>query len=141
MDQDSGCGFVRGGGVAVVDAGGGWGPVHPDPVDDGAGWLRRPPNGPTNTVTPAPVAPPANTVTAATVTPGTVAAAAVTPATSALPNTASSPSTVAAASTTPAASTSSLPFTGADIEELAGLGIAAVLVGGVMLRRRRRSAV
>jgi LPXTG-motif cell wall-anchored protein len=74
---------------------------------------------------------------------GTVTAAAtpantVTPAIKSLPAT-GSPDTVAAASTTPA-STSSLPFTGADVEELAGLGIAAVLFGGVMVRRRRRSA-
>jgi len=76
--------------------------------------------------------PPVSTVAAATVTP-----AAVTPA--ALPATAPKPDTVTAASVAPA-STSSLPFTGADVEELAGLGIAAVLVGGIMMRRRRRSA-
>jgi LPXTG-motif cell wall-anchored protein len=43
--------------------------------------------------------------------------------------------------TTPAdATTSSLPFTGADVEELAAVGLGAVLVGGVLMRRRRRVA-
>jgi LPXTG-motif cell wall-anchored protein len=32
---------------------------------------------------------------------------------------------------------SSLPFTGADIEELAVVGAGAVLAGGLLLRRRR----
>jgi LPXTG-motif cell wall-anchored protein len=44
------------------------------------------------------------------------------------------PST-AAATTTP----SSLPFTGADVEELAIVGAGAVLAGGLLMRRRRRS--
>ena len=36
--------------------------------------------------------------------------------------------------------TSSLPFTGADVEELAVVGAGAVLVGGLLIRRRRRPA-
>jgi LPXTG-motif cell wall-anchored protein len=35
---------------------------------------------------------------------------------------------------------SSLPFTGADIEELAVVGVAAVVAGGLLTRRRRRAA-
>jgi LPXTG-motif cell wall-anchored protein len=49
-----------------------------------------------------------------------------------------SSTTSAAAPTTPEG-TSSLPFTGADVEELAVVGVAAVLAGGLLLRRRRRS--
>jgi LPXTG-motif cell wall-anchored protein len=41
---------------------------------------------------------------------------------------------------TPTASTTSLPFTGADIEELAVVGVGAVLAGGLLLRRRRARA-
>jgi hypothetical protein len=37
-----------------------------------------------------------------------------------------------------AASSSSLPFTGADVEELAAIGGAAILLGGLMVRRSRR---
>jgi LPXTG-motif cell wall-anchored protein len=40
--------------------------------------------------------------------------------------------------TTVSASSTSLPFTGADVEELAVLGVGAILVGGVLVRRRRR---
>ena len=36
-------------------------------------------------------------------------------------------------------STTSLPFTGADVEELAVVGAGAVLAGGLLLRRRRRN--
>jgi LPXTG-motif cell wall-anchored protein len=39
-----------------------------------------------------------------------------------------------------AATTSSLPFTGADVEELAVVGLGAVLAGGLLMRRRRRTA-
>jgi LPXTG-motif cell wall-anchored protein len=35
---------------------------------------------------------------------------------------------------------SSLPFTGADIGELAAVGLGAVVIGGVLTRRRRRNA-
>jgi LPXTG-motif cell wall-anchored protein len=35
---------------------------------------------------------------------------------------------------------SSLPFTGADIGELAVVGVGAVVIGGVLARRRRRTA-
>jgi len=35
---------------------------------------------------------------------------------------------------------SSLPFTGADIGELAAVGVGAVVIGGVLTRRRRRTA-
>ncbi len=48
------------------------------------------------------------------------------------------PATSSASGTT--GSTSSLPFTGADVEELAVIGVGAVLAGGIMLRRRRAHA-
>jgi LPXTG cell wall anchor motif len=38
-------------------------------------------------------------------------------------------------------SSSSLPFTGADIEELAGIGAGAVVVGGLLVVRSRRRRV
>jgi LPXTG-motif cell wall-anchored protein len=41
---------------------------------------------------------------------------------------------------TTTATTSSLPFTGADISELAVVGAGAVLAGGLLIRRRRRTA-
>jgi len=47
------------------------------------------------------------------------------------------PGTVSATSTS--TGSSSLPFTGADIEELAVVGVGAVLAGGLLLRRRRRT--
>jgi hypothetical protein len=43
-------------------------------------------------------------------------------------------------STDPVSGTTSLPFTGADIEELAVVGAGAVLAGGLLLRRRHRTA-
>ncbi len=43
-------------------------------------------------------------------------------------------------SPTTKSSVSSLPFTGADVEEVAGLGVAAVVVGTVLTRRRRAQA-
>jgi LPXTG-motif cell wall-anchored protein len=46
----------------------------------------------------------------------------------------------AAAATTLSDGSSSLPFTGADIEELAVVGVAAVVAGGLLTRRRRRAA-
>jgi LPXTG-motif cell wall-anchored protein len=39
----------------------------------------------------------------------------------------------------PVSGTTSLPFTGADVEELAVLGAGAVLAGGLLLRRRHRT--
>jgi len=39
---------------------------------------------------------------------------------------------------TTAANTSSLPFTGGDIEQLAGIGAGAVLLGGLLVLRNRR---
>ena len=44
----------------------------------------------------------------------------------------------AKATTATSATTSSLPFTGADVVELAVVGTGAVLAGGVLMRRRRR---
>jgi LPXTG-motif cell wall-anchored protein len=44
----------------------------------------------------------------------------------------------APAATTVSASSTSLPFTGADVEELAVLGVGAIVAGGVLMRRRRR---
>ncbi len=49
--------------------------------------------------------------------------------------------TISTTSPTPPAAaptTTSLPFTGADIEKMAVVGFGAVLVGGIMVRRRRR---
>jgi hypothetical protein len=37
--------------------------------------------------------------------------------------------------------TTSLPFTGADVEELAVVGVGAVLAGSLLMRRRRRPVV
>lgn len=68
-------------------------------------------SGPTCSVT--------QTVGATSTTPPTQSPAAVSPA------------------TTPASS-SSLPFTGADIEQMAGVGVGAVLLGSILIRRRRR---
>jgi len=45
-----------------------------------------------------------------------------------------------AATTTIANGSSSLPFTGADIGELAAVGVGAVVIGGVMTRRRRQAS-
>lgn len=67
------------------------------------------------------------------VTPTIAATADGTPASS-LPYTAS-PSSATPAGT---ATTTSLPFTGADVEELAIVGAGAVLAGGLLIRRRRR---
>jgi len=50
------------------------------------------------------------------------------------------PSPQTAASTTIANGSSSLPFTGADIGELAAVGVGAVVIGGVLTRRRRRTS-
>jgi LPXTG-motif cell wall-anchored protein len=41
---------------------------------------------------------------------------------------------------TPGGGTTSLPFTGADFEGMAVVGVAGVLAGGLLLRRRRRTA-
>lgn len=46
---------------------------------------------------------------------------------------------VTPAATTLANGSSSLPFTGADIGELAAVGAGAIVVGGVLARRRRRT--
>jgi hypothetical protein len=43
-------------------------------------------------------------------------------------------------STSPTSTTSSLPFTGADVEELAVVGAGAVLAGALLMRRRRQPA-
>ena len=55
------------------------------------------------------------------------------------PNDGGGTHTNAAVSTIPSGS-SSLPFTGADIGELAVIGAGAVVIGGVLTRRRRRHA-
>jgi LPXTG-motif cell wall-anchored protein len=73
------------------------------------------------------------------VVPPTISAVSTTPSTSALPFS-SSASAIAPTSTGIAGSSSSLPFTGADIEELAVVGAGAVLAGGLLLRRRRRTS-
>jgi LPXTG-motif cell wall-anchored protein len=63
-------------------------------------------------------------------TPGTAAPAALTP------DGGGDAPTVTPVSASP----SSLPFTGADVEELAVVGAGAVLAGGLLLRRRRMAA-
>jgi LPXTG-motif cell wall-anchored protein len=70
------------------------------------------------------------------VTPTVAGSATSTPSASALPNTGSPSSGAGAPAGT--ATTTSLPFTGADVEELAVVGVGAVLAGGLLLRRRRR---
>jgi LPXTG-motif cell wall-anchored protein len=55
-------------------------------------------------------------------------------ATSSLPNTGATSGSPAAAGTS---GSSSLPFTGADVEELAVIGGVALLAGGLLMRRRR----
>ncbi len=77
------------------------------------------------------------------VTPPGVAGNSTTPTPGALPFTAAtSSSTSGSNSSEPGAvgGSSSLPFTGADIEELAVVGVGAVLVGGLLIRRRRSAA-
>ena len=56
------------------------------------------------------------------------------------PSPPSTDGTQTAATTTIANGSSSLPFTGADIGELAVVGVGAVVIGGVLTRRRRRTS-
>ncbi len=57
------------------------------------------------------------------------------------PTTSGHQATTAATSTNPTTGgTSSLPFTGADVEELAIIGGAALVAGAVLMRRRRTAA-
>ena len=49
------------------------------------------------------------------------------------------PVRTAAVATTTSNGSSSLPFTGADVGELAAVGLGAVVIGGVLTRRRRTS--
>jgi hypothetical protein len=77
------------------------------------------------------------------VTPPSVSGSSTKPSTGVLPFTAaSSTSTAGTSSSSPGAvaGSSSLPFTGADIDELAVVGVGAVLVGGLLIRRRRHAA-
>ena len=76
------------------------------------------------------------------VTPPTVVATVDGPAPSSLPfSDGSTPGASAPVATTAAdGTTSSLPFTGADVEGLAVAGAGAVLAGGLLLRRRRSHA-
>ena len=74
------------------------------------------------------------------VTPPSVSGNSTTPSTGALPFTAASsasPSGSSSSTSGTVAGSSSLPFTGADIGELAVVGVGAVLVGGLLIRRRR----
>jgi hypothetical protein len=48
--------------------------------------------------------------------------------------------TTSSVSTTPTSSSSGLAFTGADIEEMAVIGVVAIGVGSVLMRNRRRTA-
>jgi LPXTG-motif cell wall-anchored protein len=56
--------------------------------------------------------------------------------TSQLPNTGAANAGVASPTVSP---TTSLPFTGADVEGLAVIGIGAVVAGGLLMRRRRHT--
>jgi hypothetical protein len=56
------------------------------------------------------------------------------------PSTTVSNGGTAASGTATVNGSSSLPFTGADIGELAVVGVGAVVVGGVLARRRRSAA-
>jgi hypothetical protein len=59
----------------------------------------------------------------------------------ATPSDGGSPATTAKVVSTPTASSSSgLAFTGADIEEMAVIGVVAIGVGAVLVRGRRRTA-
>lgn len=67
------------------------------------------------------------------------------PATSCAPPTTAPPSSSTGGSAqqvqpSTAAASSSLPFTGADIEQLAAIGGGAILIGAVLVRRSRRRA-
>ncbi len=72
-------------------------------------------------------------------TPPATAASNVPPPTSQLPFTPTEPPVVSTTSTGTAQGSSSLPFTGADIAELAVIGVGAVAAGRLLLVRRRRS--
>jgi hypothetical protein len=50
------------------------------------------------------------------------------------------PATTVSVSTTPTTSSGGLAFTGADIEEMAVIGVVAIGVGSVLVSRRRRTA-
>jgi hypothetical protein len=51
-----------------------------------------------------------------------------------------SAATTSSVSTTPTTSSGGLAFTGADIEEMAVIGVVAIGVGSVLVRSRRRAA-
>jgi hypothetical protein len=57
-----------------------------------------------------------------------------------LPFTAGGGSSTASNATQQQSSISSLPFTGADVEEIAAIGVGAVIAGGLLSRRRRSRA-
>jgi len=50
------------------------------------------------------------------------------------------PATTSSVSTTPTTTAGGLAFTGADIEEMAVIGVVAIGVGAVLVRGRRRTA-
>ena len=72
-------------------------------------------------------------------TPPTVTGVSTPPPTSGLPFTSSVPPAVVSTTTTTGEGSSSLPFTGADIAELAVIGVGAVAAGRLLMVRRRRS--
>jgi LPXTG-motif cell wall-anchored protein len=69
----------------------------------------------------------------------TVAGTSGTPSIAGTAGTVAEPATVSATPASTSTGSSSLPFTGADIEEMAVVGVGAVLAGGLLLRRRRRT--
>jgi len=55
-----------------------------------------------------------------------------------LPFTGSAGNDGGVSTTSSTSQSSSLPFTGADVEEIAALGLGSLLIGGVLVRRGRR---
>jgi hypothetical protein len=71
---------------------------------------------------------------------GTPPTTGVTPAPAVTPSDGGSPATTASTTSTAPVSSSGLAFTGADIEEMAIIGVVAIGVGTVLVRGRRRTA-
>jgi hypothetical protein len=70
----------------------------------------------------------------------TTPTAGITPTPSVTPSDGGSPATTASTASTAPVSSSGLAFTGADIEEMAIIGVVAIGVGTVLVRGRRRTA-
>ena len=70
----------------------------------------------------------------------TAPTAGITPTPAVTPSDGGSPATTASTASTAPVSSSGLAFTGADIEEMAIIGVVAIGVGTVLVRGRRRTA-